>query len=129
MASRKSKSQPPRPKPIFFRLMAYIKPYSFWVLLTIVTSLMAAGVDIGMGKLIEQMVDSSSDKLLFSAGFIAILALIGVISKYLIKYASTRFSAYALRDLRNAVANHLENLPVSTVEKQQSGDLRLPPDE
>ncbi|NOU71107.1 ATP-binding cassette domain-containing protein [Paenibacillus sp. LMG 31458] len=123
LASRKSKSQPPRPKPIFFRLMAYIKPYSFWVLLTIVTSLMAAGVDIGMGKLIEQMVDSSSDKLLFSAGFIGIMALIGVISKYLIKYASTRFSAYALRDLRNAVANHLENLPVSTVEKQQSGDL------
>lgn len=123
MASRKSKSQVQRPKPIFFRLMAYIKPYSFWVLLTIVTSLMAAGVDIGMGKLIEQMVDSSSDSLLFSAGLIAIMALIGLFSKYLIKYASTRFSAYALRDLRNAVANHLENLPVSTVEKQQSGDL------
>lgn len=123
MASRKSKSQIQRPKPIFFRLMAYIKPYSFWVLLTIVTSLTAAGVDIGMGKLIEQMVDSSSGTLLNSAGFIAILALIGVISKYLIKYASTRFSAYALRDLRNTVANHLENLPVSTVEKQQSGDL------
>ncbi|MEW9702232.1 ABC transporter ATP-binding protein [Paenibacillus sp. SI8] len=123
MASRKSKSQPPRPKPIFFRLIAYMKPYSFWVLLTIITSLMAAGVDIGLGKLIEQMVDGSSRALLYSAGLIAAMALVGLISKYLIKYASTRFSSYALRDLRNAAANHLENLPVSTVEKQQSGDI------
>jgi ABC-type multidrug transport system fused ATPase/permease subunit len=123
LASRISESQPHRPKSIFFRLTAYIKPYSFWVLLTIVTSLTGAAVDIGMGKLIEQMIDGSSETLLYSAGLITALALIGVVSKYLIKYASTRFSAYALRDLRNKVADHLENLPVSTVEKQQSGDL------
>ncbi|MFD0696560.1 ABC transporter ATP-binding protein [Paenibacillus sp. GCM10027628] len=123
MASRKSKPQAHNPKPIFFRLMAYIKPYSLWVLLTIVASLIVAAVDIAMGKLIEQMIDTSSRTLLYSAGFIAILALTGVVSKYLIKYASTRFSSYALRDLRNSVAHHLENLPISTVEKQQSGDL------
>ncbi|WP_223192241.1 ABC transporter ATP-binding protein [Paenibacillus sedimenti] len=123
MASRKSKPQEFRPKPIFFRLMAFIKPYSLWVLLTIATSLIVAAVDIGMGKLIEQMIDANSRTLLDSAVFIAILALTGVIAKYLIKYASTRFSSYALRDLRNTVAHHLENLPVSTVEKQQSGDL------
>jgi ABC-type multidrug transport system fused ATPase/permease subunit len=109
-------------KPVFLRLLGYVKPYWIFVLLTIIASLTAAAVDVGMGLLIEKMVGAASAELPQLALFISVMAVAGIFAKYTMKWAATRFSSGALQQLRSRVAAHLERLPVATVESQHTGD-------
>ncbi|HZG16127.1 MAG TPA: ABC transporter ATP-binding protein [Candidatus Bathyarchaeia archaeon] len=112
-------------KTVFRWFISYVKPYRLWVFLSIIASLMVAGIEVGMGVLIKRMVEHATDftYLLELTGIIIVVTIVGFFSKYLIRYSVARFSSYALRDLKNSLAFHMEKLPVSTMEKFHSGDL------
>ncbi|MEW9701789.1 ABC transporter ATP-binding protein [Paenibacillus sp. SI8] len=109
--------------PVFRRLVRYVKPYSFWVAVTVVASLALAAVDIILGKYLERMVEGLIDSPLEILILIAGMILIGMPCRYLIKYASAKFSVKALRDLRNELINSISDMPVASVERKYTGDL------
>ncbi|RFB28705.1 ABC transporter ATP-binding protein [Brevibacillus sp. VP] len=117
--------QTPLKKPVFQWVLTHVRPYRFWVFLCIVTSLIVATVEIWMGILIRTMVENTNDyqKLVSFATLIFGLTIVGFISKYFIKYSAVKFSANALRDLKNNVTYHIEKMPISAVEKYHTGDI------
>ncbi|PCN46211.1 ABC transporter ATP-binding protein [Brevibacillus laterosporus] len=117
--------QAPLKKPVFQWVLTHVKPYRFWVFLCIVTSLIVATVEIWMGILIRTMVENTNDyqKLISFATLIFGLTIVGFVSKYFIKFSAVKFSANALRDLKNNVTDHIEKMPISAVEKYHSGDI------
>jgi ABC-type multidrug transport system fused ATPase/permease subunit len=109
------------------KLFKYMKPYSFWIVLSIAASLTVAAIDIWLGLFIERLVEDASGSFARSFGstlkLLAVLTVIGAVASYLIKYALTRFSACALRDIRRDIASHLERSTVAALESRHSGDL------
>lgn len=94
-------------------------------MICIVASVLVAVADIWMGILIQSMVEHTNDfdKLVSIALIIFCLTIVGFLAKYFITYAAARFSARAMRDLKNKIAAHLEKVPMSTMDQYHSGDL------
>lgn len=109
------------------KLAKYMKPYSFWILLSVAASLVTAAIDIWLGLFIEGLVEDATGGFLVSMGptfsLLAVLTVTGAAASYAIKYALTRFSANALRDIRRDLVSHLERTRVSALENRHSGDL------
>lgn len=109
------------------KLFKYMKPYSFWIVLSIAASLTVAAIDIWLGLFIERLVEDATGSFTRSFGstltLLAVLTVIGAAASYAIKYALTRFSACALRDIRRDLVSHLERSTVAALESRHSGDL------
>ncbi|WP_281887486.1 ABC transporter ATP-binding protein [Paenibacillus sp. YYML68] len=110
-------------KPVFRRLIRYTKPYTFWVALTVIASLVIAAIDIILAEYIKRLVDGQIQSASEIIKIIAVLLVVGIPCRYIIKYASARFSVKALRDLRNQLVRRIGDMPVSSVESKLSGDL------
>ncbi len=107
----------------FRRLARYVRPYNLWVFITVITSLCLAAIDIVLGKAIEQMAQgtfSSTQNMIY---LVVGMTLIGMPCKFVMRYASARFSVSALRDLRGDLIHKFCDLPVSSVERKFTGDL------
>ncbi|KAF6565732.1 MULTISPECIES: ABC transporter ATP-binding protein [Paenibacillus] len=107
----------------FRRLARYVRPYNLWVFITVITSLCLAAIDIILGKAIEQMAQgtfSSTQNMIY---LVVGMTLIGMPCKFVMRYASARFSVSALRDLRGDLVHKFCDLPVSSVERKFTGDL------
>ncbi|MBW7473804.1 ABC transporter ATP-binding protein/permease [Paenibacillus oenotherae] len=104
-----------------------MKPYALWILLSIVASLVVAAIDIWLGLFIEELVEDATGGLAISMedtfSLLAVLTVAGAAASYATKYALTRFSASALRDIRRDLVSHLERAEVSALESRHSGDL------
>ncbi|MEE4565780.1 ABC transporter ATP-binding protein [Paenibacillus polymyxa] len=107
----------------FRRLTRYIKPYNLWVFIAVISSLCLATIDIILGKAIEQMAQgtfSSTQNMIY---LVVGMTVIGMPCKFVMRYASARFSVSALRDLRGDLVHKFYDLPVSSVESKFTGDL------
>ncbi len=107
----------------FRRLARYIKPYNLWVFISVTASLCLAAIDIVLGKAIEQMAQgtfSSTQNMIY---LVIGMTLIGMPCKFVMRYASARFSVSALHDLRGDLVHKFYDLPVSSVERKFTGDL------
>ncbi|WP_025717753.1 ABC transporter ATP-binding protein [Paenibacillus sp. 1-18] len=107
----------------FRRLACYVRPYNLWVFITVLASLCLAAIDIILGKAIEQMAEgtfSSTENMIY---LVVGMTLIGMPCKFVMRYASARFSVSALRDLRGDLVHKFCDLPVSRVERKFTGDL------
>ncbi|WP_017428488.1 MULTISPECIES: ABC transporter ATP-binding protein [Paenibacillus] len=107
----------------FRRLTRYIKPYNLWVFIAVISSLCLAAIDIILGKAIEQMAQgtfSSTQNMIY---LVVGMTVIGMPCKFVMRYASARFSVSALRDLRGDLVHKFYDLPVSSVESKFTGDL------
>ncbi len=107
----------------FRRLARYVRPYNLWVFITVIASLCLAAIDIILGKAIEQMVAgtfSSTQNMIY---LVVGMTLVGMPCKFVMRYASARFSVSALRDLRGDLVHKFCDLPVSRVERKFTGDL------
>ncbi|MCP1311182.1 ABC transporter ATP-binding protein [Paenibacillus tyrfis] len=109
--------------PVFRRLVRYVKPYSFWVAVTVVASLALAAIEIILGKFFERMVNGGAVSASMILFLLAGMILIGMPCRYLIKYASARFSVKVLRDLRNELVRRFGDMPLSQAERKLTGDL------
>ena len=117
-------------KETFIKTMHLIKPYSFFVVISIICSLISVCgqllIPFFCGKAIDFMLGEG--KVSFE-GVLSVIAVIGVVM--LLSALSQHFSAlcnnkvtYSIcRDLRNSVSQKLNSLPVSYLDSHPTGDL------
>ncbi|MFC0215897.1 ABC transporter ATP-binding protein [Paenibacillus chartarius] len=110
-----------------FKLAKTMKPYVHWVVLSITASLVVAVIDIWLGLFVERLVDGGAGELALGLGsplaLLACFTVLGALASYANKYALTRFSAKALRDIRRDLVHHLGQTTVGALESRHSGDL------
>nr|WP_233455030.1 ABC transporter ATP-binding protein [Paenibacillus elgii] len=109
--------------PVFSRLARYVKPYFPWVAVTVFASLCVAAIDIVLGKAIERLAEGTIGSPLAMIFMILGMVLVGMPCKFVIKYASSKFSVSALKDLRNELVDRFGDLTMSSVERRFTGDL------
>ncbi|WP_025853197.1 ABC transporter ATP-binding protein [Paenibacillus ehimensis] len=109
--------------PAFSRLARYVKPYFPWVAVTVFASLCVAAIDIVLGKAIERLAEGTIGSPIAIILMVLAMVLVGMPCKFVIKYASARFSVSALRDLRNELVDRFGDLTMSSVERRFTGDL------
>ncbi|ASR47665.1 ABC transporter ATP-binding protein [Paenibacillus kribbensis] len=107
----------------FRKLARYVRPYNLWVFITVIASLSLAAIDIILGKAIEQMAQGTFSSTRNMIYLVVGMTLIGMPCKFVMRYASARFSVSALRDLRGDLVHKFCDLPVSSVERKFTGDL------
>lgn len=112
---------------ILRRLLTFILPYRLWVFVSVMTTIAIAVIEASIGYLIKDItnsgVEGDTTSLILYSSFLLALIVAGVIVKYFIKVATTQFSALSLRDIRNKSLEHIQSLPISTIEKVKSGDI------
>ncbi|WP_025028878.1 ABC transporter ATP-binding protein [Caldalkalibacillus mannanilyticus] len=110
-----------------FWMIAYLKPYRGWIIIGILSTLTIACLEIGIGLFIEQLTDyavaGDYEHVLKTSGWLLLSILIGFAGKYLMEYTPARTSALATKDIRNRIVQHIGKLPISSIEKQHSGDI------
>jgi ABC-type multidrug transport system fused ATPase/permease subunit len=108
-------------------LIRFSKKYKFWIFLNLVSTAVIACVDIYLGDYIKNLTDNTlygkQQNLRVILIQLSILLLTGLIFKYIVGISSSKFGFYTIRDMRNTLCNHIENLPISYLEASHSGSL------
>lgn len=107
----------------FARLSRYVRPYSWWVVITVTASLFLAAIDIILGKAIERLADGAISSPVHMIMLVIGMIVVGMPCKYIIRYASARFSVSSLRDVRKDLVQRFCDLPLPSVEQRFTGDL------
>lgn len=111
------------------RILSYIRPYLFFVIMSVVFAALSALctllIPVFSGKAIDFMVGGNvnfSGVLLFILK-IGIAALIGAVSQQLLAICNNRITYSVSRDLRNEMAKKIHRLPLSFLDSHPTGDL------
>jgi ABC-type multidrug transport system fused ATPase/permease subunit len=108
------------------RLFLLVKPYKNWVIISAICAIAIGACDVIsvalITKLINTMLDSSSAKILSIILLAVATVLVGIIASYLMPYFSGCVGSYVIRDLRNKIALHFDNVQVSIKDKMHTGD-------
>ena len=111
------------------RILSYIRPYLFFVIMSVVFAALSALctllIPVFSGKAIDFMVGGNvnfSGVLLFILK-IGIAALIGAVSQQLLAVCNNRITYSVSRDLRNEMAKKIHRLPLSFLDSHPTGDL------
>jgi ABC-type multidrug transport system fused ATPase/permease subunit len=108
-------------------LMPFVKPNMLWLVLNMVFSTSRALFTFGNALVLQQLTDAvvqtdtgAFRDWLYIAG--AIVAA-GMVIHYGLRYASGRYVTQTLQDLRARISEHIQHLPMSSVEAHHTGDL------
>lgn len=106
-------------------VVRFAKQYKKWIFINIISSIIIAGVDIYMGDYIKNFTDrtlyGNNQNMLYVILVLGILLSAGIIFKYLSGISSGKFSFYVIRDIRNSICTHIENLSIPYIEASHSG--------
>lgn len=109
------------------RLLPFLRPYRFWIVLKLLITALTAANDIFMVYIINVLVNSSlsgnKEELLQAIFLMAASVAAGFVMSFAGVYASGRFSAYAIRDMKHTFSAHIDKLPVSYTETRHTGDF------
>ena len=129
-AKAKTKLTPQQRKATLTRVLGKIKPYSLFV----VCSLVVAAVSVGAQLYIPILCGSAIDMMLGKGAvdfggvmriIIEVLVVAGVaaLAQWLLSVCNNRITFLVSRDLRNAAFHKLQRLPLSYLDAHPSGDL------
>ena len=117
-------------KKTFFRVLRRIRPYSFFVILSILCGAVSVAaqllVPIFCGDAIDYMLGigrvdfEAVEKLIFS---IALVTALSAAAQWVLAACNNRVTFCVSRDLRNEAMNKIQNLPLSYLDAHPSGDL------
>ncbi|QDX94237.1 ABC transporter ATP-binding protein [Brevibacillus laterosporus] len=112
---------------IWGKIVSIIFTYWYYLVLIVLFSIAAVFVEVVIGYNIQQMVsytmNDTQDRMGTLLYVFVICVIIGMISHFLVKWMSTKFSSSIIRDLRNRYAERLEHTSFSSIEKYNTGDL------
>ncbi|MEA3240353.1 MAG: ABC transporter ATP-binding protein, partial [Pseudomonadota bacterium] len=113
---------------IFGRFLAYLRPYKWRVIIAVVSSLLVAGSNVAVAKLIQPLVDK-----IIAAGDVSLIKLVPLvvvvlaIIKGLARYGQEYFLKTAgqlvVQDLRNEIYTHSLSLSMGYFSRHSSGQL------
>lgn len=113
-------------KNMFVKLAGFMKPYRIWLYISIAALIVGIICNIVRVDLVRRLVDSAlsgqQHELVNAIIMIVFMVIGGVSSQYFAKYSSGRFGTFSMRDMKEKIIRHIEDMPVSNVEKQHSGD-------
>ncbi len=108
------------------RLLAYLRPYRFWVGIKLLSTVVLAANDILLVYIINLLFSStlSGDRegLMQAVYLILLFIVIGVAVNFFNVYAAGRYAALVTRDMKNDACEHVSKLPISYMETRHSGD-------
>ena len=112
------------------RILHYIRPYSGLVLLSLLLSILTVGltlyVPILTGRGVDQIVGEGNvnfDGLLAVIASIVVSVLITSLAQWIMNHINNQITYRIVRDLRVQAFEHLQDLPLSYVDRHPSGDL------
>lgn len=111
------------------RILSYIKPYLFFVIMSILFAALSAVcallIPVFSGRAIDFMTGGSVNfwGVLSYIVKIGATALIGAVSQQLLAMCNNRITYSVSRDLRNEMARKLHRLPLSFLDRHPTGDL------
>lgn len=112
------------------RVMPYIKPYTFFfivsVLCSLVTSAVALAVPIFCGEAIDYMIGSgkvSFDGVLKYIAYIAVSVAVAALAQQFLAMCNNKITYCVSRDIRNDVTEKIHRLPLSYLDTHPTGDI------
>ena len=129
-AKAKTKLTPQQRKATLTRVLGKIKPYSLFV----VCSLVVAAVSVGAQLYIPILCGSAIDMMLGKGNVdfngvlrivveIVIVAVVAALAQWLLSVCNNRITFSVSRDLRNAALRKIQTLPLSYLDSHPSGDI------
>ena len=129
-AKAKTKLTPQQRKATLTRVLSKIKPYSLFV----VCSLVVAAVSVGAQLYIPILCGSAIDMMLGKGNVdfngvlrivveIVIVAVVAALAQWLLSVCNNRITFSVSRDLRNAALRKIQTLPLSYLDSHPSGDI------
>ena len=112
------------------RILGYVRPYGFLVLLSLLCAALSAGaqllIPIITGDVLDLLVGPGQvawEKLPRLLAWIALAALAAAVAQQLLAMCNNRITFSICKDLRNQVSRKLQKLPLSYLDTHPSGDL------
>ncbi len=111
------------------RILSYIKPYLFFVIMSVVFAAVSAVctllIPVFSGRAIDFMTGGSVNFLgvLLYIAKIGMAALIGALSQQILAMCNNRITYSVSRDLRNEMEEKIHRLPLSFLDSHPTGDL------
>ena len=117
-----------RNKSTFSKLLERIKPYSFFVVLSMLLALFSVILTLVIPLKIGQAIDCIGDKTnwgkiipIFTQ--VIILSVIVMILQWVMNLINNKITYYVVRDLRNDAIQKIETLPLSYIDSHSQGDI------
>lgn len=117
-------------KKTFFRVLRRIRPYSFFVILSILCGAVSVAaqllVPIFCGDAIDYMLGigkvdfEAVERLILS---IVLVTVLSAVAQWVLAACNNRVTFFVSRDLRNEAMKKIQNLPLSYLDAHPSGDL------
>jgi ABC-type multidrug transport system fused ATPase/permease subunit len=104
-----------------------LKRYKLWVGVSLLSSIFSVAMGIIPPYMLKNLVDKAV--VLDVPGFVrflcysAVFLALGFIAMYFGKYSDGRLAALFSRDFKNHIARHIQQLPVSFIDRYRTGDL------
>lgn len=117
-----------RNKSTFSELLARIKPYSFFVVLSMLLALFSVILTLVIPLKIGQAIDCIGDKTNWGKIIpvftqVIILSVIVMILQWVMNLINNKITYYVVRDLRNDAIQKIETLPLSYIDSHSQGDI------
>lgn len=117
-----------RNKSTFSKLLERIKPYSFFVVLSMLLALFSVILTLVIPLKIGQAIDCIGDKTNWGKIIpvftqVIILSVIVMILQWVMNLINNKITYYVVRDLRNDAIQKIETLPLSYIDSHSQGDI------
>ena len=117
-----------RNKSTFSKLLARIKPYSLFVVLSMLLALFSVILTLVIPLKIGQAIDCIGDKTNWGKIIpvftqVIILSVIVMILQWVMNLINNKITYYVVRDLRNDAIQKIETLPLSYIDSHSQGDI------
>ena len=117
-----------RNKSTFLKLLERIKPYSFFVVLSMLLALFSVILTLVIPLKIGQAIDCIGDKTNWGKIIpvftqVIILSVIVMILQWVMNLINNKITYYVVRDLRNDAIQKIETLPLSYIDSHSQGDI------
>ena len=117
-----------RNKSTFSELLARIKPYSFFVVLSMLLALFSVILTLVIPLKIGQAIDCIGDKTNWGKIIpvftqVIILSVIVMILQWVMNLINNKITYYVVGDLRNDAIQKIETLPLSYIDSHSQGDI------
>ena len=112
------------------RLLHYVKPYRFLLLIAVISSLISVAASLLTPVLIGDAIDYivGKDNVDFSAimryiGYLGITIAFATIFQWLLSWSTNKLSFSTVKDMREDLFDHIDKLPLKYIDSHAHGDL------
>lgn len=108
-------------------ILSFGKQHKVWLFICVIFSLIDVAVSIlilyGYGNLVNMISANNTERFSAYIWFVIILLFMETVDIFIRILSASRFMEYTIRNIRNKIAEHIQNLSFPYFKKHHSGDL------